>query len=100
MSSPQTLSLQTLEILSKLSCYYPAHVGKAKQVKDRETVGTEMAKTVMQLYRTHIAFGSRKYIKVYTNEFNTPNDNEAKLFLYFSSHPFPVNVKFTDGDLL
>ena len=31
-------------IPSKLSCQYPTHVGKAKQVKGRETVGTEMAK--------------------------------------------------------
>ena len=55
-------SLGKFWIPSKLSCQYPAHVGKAKQVKDRGTIGTEMAKTVMQLYRTHIAVGSRKYI--------------------------------------
>ena len=46
------------------SCQYPAHTGKAKQVKDRGTVGTVMAETVMQLYRTHIAVGSRKYVDI------------------------------------
>ena len=49
---------------TKLSCQYPAHTGKAKQVKDRGTVGTVMAETVMQLYWTYIAVGSRKYVDI------------------------------------
>lgn len=92
-------SLGKFWIPSKLSCQYPAHVGKAKQVKDRGTVGTEMAKTLMQLYRTHIAVGSRKYSKVNKNEFDTSNGNEVKLYLHFSPHSFPASVKLTDDDL-
>ena len=43
---------------------------------------------MMQFYRTHIAVGSRKYIKDYTNdhEFKNSNDKEVKLYLYFSPH--------------
>ena len=37
-------SLSKFWISSKQSCQYPAHVGKAKQVEDRGTAGTEMAK--------------------------------------------------------
>ena len=42
----------------------------------------------MQFYRTHIAVGSRKYIKDHTNdhEFNNSNDKEVKLYLHFSPH--------------
>lgn len=47
---------------SKTTCQYPKHSGDKRKVKGRDTVGFQMAKEIMTLYRENVPVGSRTCI--------------------------------------
>ena len=46
---------------SKTTCQHPKHSGGKRQVKGRDTVGFQMAKEIMTLYRKSVPVGSRMF---------------------------------------